>query len=1125
MRKILFLLLLLFVTLQMSWGQLDAGRTAKTKIADALAQLPAVKEKVFNQIMGEMASTGEAGISELIEMRESLKGADRIPLDYALQGLTVYATKPQQEALKQQLQKMYVGALKKNIPVTSKEFYLGQLKRIGDASTIGTVKEYLSDAQLSDDVLAVLIAIGGDPATEVLKAAYPSASAELQKGIVHALGELKATTGEKLVISHLAQHPDQAALCYTALAKCGTLRSLELLEVATDGKNSAQEAYVDLLFRLAKQEPAAVRTAAEKLQKKAEKLQNTPLEIAALGILLESDPSQTERRIVAALSHRSRTYRKAALAYADGNKSESLASAIVGKLKKAPATNQVDILSWIGTNLVKTAEANITPLLKNKNAEVRAAAIHTLSQLGGEQAVLTLVQQMKSADQADLKLVQQALLSMKGDIAAPLMQEFEKLPLESKKVALALLAARKSDKYTKEVLALVDSKEPGLSKAAITTLKDLSVPACLPQLFDLLKQVKPQDITDIQQAVVQALNYLPKEERFKTVKQRMEKEQPGIRERYYYVLAATDVPEALQELREGFFKGKDEARKEAFNALLTWKGLEATDIFYAICNDPAYKDYFTPAYNAYIQKVVKASLTPERKIILYRNILDIAQTAKQKEAVLKQIQQAGTFMGLMTAGKYLEDPALQQTVCWVVSQIALANKSFYGPEITRMLKRIVEVIKGEDSEYQKQAIQKWLAEMPKDEGFVAIFNEKDLTGWKGLVGNPVSRAKMKPAELAKAQEQTDARMKEAWGVENGQLVFNGKGDNICTAKPYGDIELYIDWQLSPESKEADAGIYLRGTPQVQIWDISRTNVGAQVGSGGLYNNQRNISKPLSVADNKLGEWNTFRIRMVGERVSVWLNGEKVVDNVILENYWNRSQPIPMLEQIELQAHGSRVAYRDIYVRELEQVQPFTLSAEEKKEGFRVLFDGISMHNWIGNTKDYTAENGCIVLYPQNGGGGNLYTKDQFSDFVYRFEFMLTPGANNGLGIRTPMTGDAAYVGMELQILDNDSPIYKTLEEYQYHGSIYGVMTAKRGALKPMGEWNYQEVIAQGNRIKVILNGQVILEGDIKEASKNGTLDKRKHPGLSNKQGHIAFLGHGSLVKFKNIRVKELKNGK
>ena len=156
-----------------------------------------------------------------------------------------------------------------------------------------------------------------------------------------------------------------------------------------------------------------------------------------------------------------------------------------------------------------------------------------------------------------------------------------------------------------------------------------------------------------------------------------------------------------------------------------------------------------------------------------------------------------------------------------------------------------------------------------------------------------------------------------------------------------------------------------------------------------------------------------------------------------------------------------------------------------------------------------------------GGKGNLYTKKEYGDFHMKFEFQLTPGANNGLGIRAPLEGDAAYVGMELQILDNTAPIYAKLQPYQYHGSVYGIIAAKQGFSKPVGEWNQQEVIAVGNKIKVILNGEVILDGDIAEATKAGTADHKEHPGLLNKTGHIGFLGHGDSLRFRNLRIKDI----
>ncbi|MRR23849.1 DUF1080 domain-containing protein, partial [bacterium] len=186
-----------------------------------------------------------------------------------------------------------------------------------------------------------------------------------------------------------------------------------------------------------------------------------------------------------------------------------------------------------------------------------------------------------------------------------------------------------------------------------------------------------------------------------------------------------------------------------------------------------------------------------------------------------------------------------------------------------------------------------------------------------------------------------------------------------------------------------------------------------------------------------------------------------------------------------------------------------------------LFNGRNLEGWVGNKVSYTVEDGMIVIKPGNDSGGNLYTEKEYADFIFRFDFQLTPGANNGLGVRAPLEGDAAYVGMEIQILDNTASIYADLEQYQYHGSVYGVIPARRGFLRPVGEWNYEEVILQGTKVKVILNGTVIVDGDLAGAIVDGTIDGKEHPGLKNSKGHIGFLGHGSVVKFRNIRIKEL----
>ena len=192
-------------------------------------------------------------------------------------------------------------------------------------------------------------------------------------------------------------------------------------------------------------------------------------------------------------------------------------------------------------------------------------------------------------------------------------------------------------------------------------------------------------------------------------------------------------------------------------------------------------------------------------------------------------------------------------------------------------------------------------------------------------------------------------------------------------------------------------------------------------------------------------------------------------------------------------------------------------AEPDEEGFVSLFNGKDLSGWIGATKGYGVENGNLYCNPKVGG--KLLTEKEYDNFILRFEFLLTENANNGLGIRCPVGGDAAYNGMELQILDNSGSNYKHLAKYQYHGSISGTVPAKRGFQKKVGQWNFQEVRAIGSHITVILNGAVIVDADISKIDK--TMDGKQHPGLHNAKGHIGWLGHGYRVDWRNIRIKEV----
>ncbi|MEA2734742.1 MAG: hypothetical protein QOE14_1193 [Humisphaera sp.] len=202
-------------------------------------------------------------------------------------------------------------------------------------------------------------------------------------------------------------------------------------------------------------------------------------------------------------------------------------------------------------------------------------------------------------------------------------------------------------------------------------------------------------------------------------------------------------------------------------------------------------------------------------------------------------------------------------------------------------------------------------------------------------------------------------------------------------------------------------------------------------------------------------------------------------------------------------------------------------AKAEKKGFVPLFNGKDLSGWAyGSAKGKESKAGAGyqvrdggILYCTVADGGNLFTEKEYGNFVLRFDFKLAPGANNGVAIRAPRDGNAAYEGMEIQILDDTAERYSKLRPEQYHGSIYDVAAAKRGHLNPVGEWNHEEIIANGRHITVKLNGHTITDANLDDIKDEAKL--KKHPGIQKQSGHIGFLGHGAEIEFRNLEIKEL----
>jgi HEAT repeat protein len=1128
MKKLLLILSVLCITLAPLTGQLPKNRTTSTVIADALTQLPAPDQESYDQTIAALVATGEEGLLELVQMMTPPEKKTNAIIEYALSGWTNFVANKEQE--RSIAAKAYVKALGMTAIPEVKVFIIQQLEKIGKEESIDVMLPFLQDKYLSSPAAQALVAMNLSKADDMLLSVLQKGSPEFQMIMANAVGQTGNQQGELFLLSLLKNNPaaEMEMVLLNALSRCGTRLSLRPLEEKakkagyTYEKSGAVAAYTNLIVKLAAKGnvPEAVKAAEDLLSKATEK-ENTQAGIAALKILMAEKKVNKINLLKQVFKGKDITYVSTALNLYTPSVEPKGVRLIVQQLKESTPDVQEQILYWLGNNKMDRQLPEILSFINNKNKKLQLAAIRSAEKIGGDDVLKSLRKLLTGTDKKLLDVTKSALMSLSGDVPAGVVSGYEDFSPGGKLIALEVLASHRAIAHNAFVFRQVRSSDPAIQEAALKTLKNVVTEKQLPELFKLLEQeTRPANIQEIQLAISSAMSSYTPEKQHAVISKQMN-QSAATSHLYYPLLAVSDTREFIDRVAQDYANFDGRLKEAAFQVLTKSKNFYAIYALLDIMNASADTEVKSKSLQAAINLLASATdQKGEVRALFLREIMPNAKNDVQKRQLIKLAGQTGTFQALNFIEPFLNVPELKEVSCQAIMNIVLDNKSLAGERTARLLKRVMEEVSNPDAGYQKDAILKYLNENSQEGGYVAIFNGKNLWGWKGLVENPVVRAKMTKDELSKAQAKANDELGNNWKVENGALIFTGKGKNLCTEKAYGDFEIYVDWKLYP-GDEPDAGIYLRGTPQVQIWDTARVKVGAQVGSGGLYNNKINASKPLKVADLKLGYWNTFHIKMIGERVTVYLNGELVVNNVIMENYWDRKQPVFSVGEIELQAHGSKVAYRDIYVKELERTEPFQLSKEEEADGFEVLFDGTNMHRWTGNTTDYVVEEGNMVIYPSKSFGGNLYTKDEFGNFVFRFEFQLTPGANNGLGIRTPMEGDAAYVGMELQILDNDAPIYKKLKDYQYHGSVYGIIPALRGYLKPLGEWNYQEVIANGDDIKITLNGTVILEGNLREASKDGPKDKKSHPGIFNEKGHIAFLGHGSVVKFRNIRIRRL----
>lgn len=1119
-----FFLLVLCTLLVIPAARAQENRTEKTHVADILALLPAKDQHDEDRMFKDLMTLSDDGLQMITDLVMPSGHEEGVAPRFAVSLLTRHTSNADE---KKRIEKAYLAALKKSSDTEVKAYFIDNLKVIGSNASIASLSDLIGKEGLSDQAISALMSINTSESKAALqKALADQNSPETQARLINGLGELN----HRPAVGAIAKFVDSD----NALVRKNALWSLALLadpasydillQHATKANfksdpAEATQALIEYMHQLNEngKKQLALKTSQDILTNTLSAEQQH-FRLAALKALVKASPEEAAKTLIKEMNRFDPGYQKEVLKVALAGPMVDAARKVWTRAYRKSEDRQADILAMLSgkDRSDEFVESMLLPALKSKNPEVRMTAVEEIAYSNNKKFEPYLVSYLLQANTKDeITAATTALLrTIDNREAASLAAKVASASPAVKAAILHILGERRVTDSFDEVLQNTSSADDSVRAAAFAALPNVSGTRNTAALLALLDRTQRKaDIKQVQVALIASIDA--------SSARAVNEAYASNKTKVLPLLPYINDGAALEKVTDAFYHGNDVEKSAAFEALLHWQNQDAARTLLAIRKDPSLTTYHKKAFDALLDQVESSSWPDEEKLLMYDQAMSVSSETKDKIAVIRAVGNLRTFLALVFVSRYLDDDALNRAAGRSVMQIALptsdARPGLTGAFVRATLQKILDKLEGQDSQYEVIDIQTYLANMPYTRGYEPIFNGKDLSGWQGLVENPIARSKMTADELAAKQRVADEKAKESWSVKDGAIYFTGEGSNLCTIRPYGDFEMLVDWKIS---RNGDSGIYLRGSPQVQIWDPTGKEEAAKVGSGGLYNNQQNRSTPLVLADNPVGEWNTFHIKMVGDRVTVHLNGVLVVDNTVMENYWDRSIPIFPEEAIELQAHGNELAFRNIYVKELGN-KPYELTADEKANGYQLLFNGNDLDNWVGNKTDYVVEDNAIAIYPNGAGHGNLYTADEYSDFIFRFQFQLTPGANNGLGIHAPLNGDAAYGGKEIQILDNTAPVYANLEPYQYHGSVYGLIPAKKGFLKPVGEWNEEEVYVKGDKIKVTLNGTVILDGDVKKATKKGPMDHKNHPGIERHTGHIGFLGHGTIVRFRNIRIKDL----
>ena len=892
------------------------------RVGKVLVRFPATGPEEKTRLAAEIFTLGEAGIVEICRRLAPLGKTDDSLARFALEAAGTYAMREGGEKDRSLFARAVLKAMKSAGAPDIKAFLIARIQQAGGRESIDPLSRFLGDPRLVDPAAQALLTIQAPGTEEVFIKALGRSKGTNTAVLIEALGKLRSRKAVSRIItfaSSFDQDVRQASLF--ALANIGDPRTefaLSKIDIASSPLEKTEAAARYLLFarRLAEtgRKEDGLRIARSLVEKNTG-AGESQVRSSALTLLARILGADVLPELVRAMESSDPAFRSRALELALEIPGEEVTARFIDKAAEVTAGARAQTIGMLGRRGDRKALPYIEGKLRSADEASRSAAIEAAALLGGTEASEVLSPLWQEADEEQAGALKKAFLNFPAETAIPLVASaFESASAAAKVAIVEILGERRAKEQAGIVLAAAENEDEAVRKKAIAALEAVARAEDLPETIRLLQTAAdPAEIALFQNAVAATAGEIPEpEKRAGLVIDAMTNAQGRQRSALLRPLSRIGGEVALRAVIAETKSKDPQVQAVAVHSLANWPEFGAAGPLLELARTghslPGRRFVYL-ALQGYGRLVAESAEPPEKKVSLIKEALTFAQGTAEKNALLESMGKIHSLESLLLIEVFLDDPDFQERAARTAVRCALPapeHAGLPGIEAARILKKAAIHIQ---SEYDREQVEKYAHSLMLQEGFVPLFNGKDLSGWKGLVEDPPARAKMTQRELEKEQKKADEDVRRHWRIIDGILAFDGQGHSLCTAGDYSDFELTVDWKIEAGG---DSGIYLRGSPQVQIWDPAQW----PEGSGGLYNNEIGPSKPLRPADRPVGEWNTFFIRMAGERVTVHLNGVLVVDDVVMENYWERGRPIYPAGQIELQAHSTPLYFKNIFIREL-----------------------------------------------------------------------------------------------------------------------------------------------------------------------------------------------------------------